>query len=174
MVDWSTVVIAAISAGAGLAGSIIAGHFNLKGLGMSHRRDDDAMIRTKAEDLYVELDRLQEVNNVVTIRAMAAMNSKSAPEPFPVINLGKARALVGLYFPECLPALEKYDTEGHERAKSLRDDLKEQKMDVSTAMLSYALLDSQGMLQMCRDAQTLLDKQVGLIGKSARDSFIAK
>ncbi len=174
MVDWSTVLIAAISAGAGLGGSVIAGHFNLRVVTKSHRRDDVALIRAKVEELYAELDYVQNLSNVSAAGAMAAINAQAAPqEKFDTINLGKIRSIVGLYFPTCQTAIGAFDQQAAENAKTLRVDLEEKKLNPLTAGFSYLLLECQSRTRMCGELRELLDKQADVIGKSVRDGLVA-
>jgi hypothetical protein len=171
MVDNSTVLIAAISAGAGLAGSVVVGHFSLRGLGLAHRREDAAAIRMKAEELYGELDRLQAQGGVVSVHALVAMQTKQgSPDQFPPLDLGKMRALAGLYFPECLPPVREYDAFVMENARALRAEIKKGDVDQLIAGFGYVAADAQAVVMMCRQVRAKLDAQVGSLGESVRNS----
>ena len=169
MVDWSTVLIAAISGGAGLAGSVIAGHFNLKALRMGHRNDDVVSIRAKVEELYAELDHIQELSNESAVRAMAAIKAQGVPqEKFGTINLGKIRSIVGLYFPKCQAAIDAFDQEDIEDVKALRADFKS---DPLTAGFGYMLVQCAGRSKMCHEMRKLLECEANMVGKSVREGI---
>lgn len=59
MTDYGTVAIAAITALARWGGSVIAGGFRMRELDKSHARDDMALMRTKVDELFSELDLIQ-------------------------------------------------------------------------------------------------------------------
>lgn len=169
MADISTVLIAAISAGAGLAGSVIAGHFNLKALGLTHKRDDVATIGAKVEELYAELDRIQDAANQFSLRAMTAIHNKETEQPkIDTINLGKVRAIVGLYFPACLAPLGEFDARAAEHGKILRTDLKEKTLSPMEAACGYVLLECTSLVRLCGDMRGLLGAEAGVVGQSVR------
>ena len=164
MADCATVLIAAISASAGLAGSVIAGQFNLKALSKAHSKDDAVSIRIKVEELYAELDNIQDLSNVSAVKALTAINAKAAPqERFDAINLGKVRSIVGLYFPECQVAIDAFDKQDIEDVKALRADFEN---DPLTAGFSYILVQCAGRSKMCREMRDLLGKEAKAIGIS--------
>ena len=166
MVDCATVLIAAISAGAGLAGSFIAGHFSLKALSMGHRKDDVVSLRVKVEELYAELDHIQNLSNSTMALAAPALKAHAAPqEKFDVINLGKIRSIVGLYFPSCQTAIDAFDKQEVEDAKALRAKIED---DPVTASFSFILIQCAHISKMCREMRDLLGKEAKAIGISVR------
>ena len=172
MVDYSTVLIAAISASAGLAGSVIAGHFNLKTLSNAHRKDDEVSIRIKVEELYAELDHIQELSNVSAVRALTAINANASPqEKFDAINLGKVRSIVGLYFPTCQAAIDAFDKQDIVDVEALRANFTN---DPLTAVFSYMLVQCAGRSKMCLEMRDLLGKEAEVIGLSVRGGLGAR
>ena len=166
MTDVWTALIAAISGAAGLGGGLIAGRFNLKAVAKTHRRDDLATLRDKFEEMYAELDRVQDLSNVTSSRALVAMNAKKMPDEKPdAINLGKIRSIVQLYFPTCQPAIDALDQREIEDVKKLRADLKDNPV---AATLMHLITQCYSISKMCRDMRELLAAQGKEVGKSVR------
>jgi hypothetical protein len=171
MADVWTALIAAISGAAGLSGGFVAGKFNLKSVAKTHRRDDLAALRGKFEELCAELDRVQNLSNSSSVRAVTAMNEKKAPsEPMEPVNLGKIKSIVRLYFPTCEPAIAALERREFEETKKLRDGIK---ADPMSAVLGYALLQNASTLRMCSDVRDLLAAQAENIGRSVRESLVS-
>ncbi len=168
MADEWTALIAAISGAAGLGGGLIAGRFNLKAVAKTHRRDDLATLRDKFEEMYVQLDRVENLSNETSSSALVAMNANSMPkERLAPIDLGKIRSIVQLYFPTCQPAVDALDQRETEGVKKLRADLKDNPV---AANLMHVITQCYSISKMCRDVRELLTAQANEIGKSVRDS----
>lgn len=169
MADYATVLIAAITAGAGLGGGLIAGRFNLKALVMSHRRDDAVSIRAKVEELYAELDHIENMSAEMSAQVMNAIGKQDAPaERFQTINLGKVRAIVALYFPACQPAFEAFDQRSTENARLLRASLEKKDRDPSFPLYEHVLLESQSRQRLCGELREFLGKEAEQLGKAIR------
>lgn len=169
MVDYATVLIAVISAGAGLGGSIIAGNFSLKSVRLMHRRDDDALVRSKVEELYAELDRVQALSNVLAARAMKEMNAEvPSGEQFEQINLGRIRAVVSMYFPNCKVVIEDFDKEKIGNDKEIRKIFEDPKADLLKQSYKWASVDFVMVGSMCRNIRERLENEAETIGLSVR------
>ncbi|MCC6827781.1 MAG: hypothetical protein IT550_06085 [Novosphingobium sp.] len=169
MADVWTALIAGITGAAGLSGGFVAGKFNLKSVAKTHRRDDLAALRGKFEELYAELDHVQNLSNSLSAQIMVAMNDKKAPsQPTEPVNLGKIKSIVRLYFPTCEPAIAALEQREVEETKKLRDG---NKADPISAFLFYAMHQNASTLRMCSDVRDLLAAQAENIGRSVRDSL---
>jgi hypothetical protein len=167
MVDYATILIAAISAGAGLGGSIIAGYLSLKAVRLSHRREDSALVRSKVEELFAELDRVQALSHILSARALKEMNAETpSQDQFEQINLGKIRSIAGMYFPECKTAIASFDAEYAKVYKEVRELFKNHPPDLMKKSYGLISLEFGFMAKMCRDIRGILERNAEIIGAS--------
>lgn len=166
MADWTTVCIALITAGAGLGGSVIAGHFSMKSVTKTHEREDRVTLEDKVEELFTLLDDVKLVGSKISSKALIALNANAAPaEPLPVSNLGKVRSLVGLYFPSCAPALIAFDARSAENTGALRAAIQAAEVTPLQAGFQHALLEGQSLVRLGDDLRVLLSAQARQIGR---------
>jgi hypothetical protein len=169
MVDYGTVAIAAITALAGWGGSVIAGGFRMRELRRSHGRDDSALLRTKVEELFVELDALQAAASQQIVTAMGILDRRDpAGATVEKFNLGRIRSLVTLYFPALAAAVATYDAKCGALIKTLRADLQDPDMDKITAMYGHVVQAGQLTSNLCEELRGSLTDGAGVIGASIR------
>lgn len=171
MVDYSTALIAAITAMAGWGGSVIAGGFRTRELSQSQKREDAAQMREKVDKLFSELDALQNLLSEQIVTAVGILDRKDAAgAKIEKLNLGRVRSLVSLYFPDLAAMVTVYDDNCNELIRTLRADLQNEDMDKMTAMYGHVVRVGQVTSNLCNELQISLTKRAGEIGASIRDA----
>ncbi|MBY0284325.1 MAG: hypothetical protein K2W81_10220 [Sphingomonas sp.] len=169
MVDYSTALIAAITAMAGWGGSVITGRFRTRELSQSQRRDDAALMRAKVDELFSELDALQNVSSEQIVVAISILDRKDAAgAKIEKLNLGRIRSLVSLYFPDLAAMVTVYDENCNGLIRTLRADLQNEGMDKMTAMYGHVIQASQLTSNLCNELRVSLTKSATKIGTSIR------
>lgn len=169
MVDHGTVAIAAITALAGWGGSVIAGGFRMRELRKAHGRDDSALMRTKVEELFVELDAIQAAASQQIVTAMGILDRRDpAGATIEKFNLGRIRSLVTLYFPNLARMVATYDAKCGELIRTLRTDLQDPDMDKITAMYGHVAQAGQLTSNLCEELRGALTDEAEAIGASIR------
>lgn len=169
--DYSTALIAAVTAMAGWGGSVITGGFRTRELGKSHKRDDAALMRAKVDELFSELDALQNLASEQIVTAVGVLNRRDvADAKIEKLNLGRIRSLVTLYLPDLAASVAAYDEKCNELIKTLRADLQNTDMDNKTATFGHVVLAAQLTTNLCNELRGLLTEKAGEIGASIRNA----
>jgi hypothetical protein len=169
MADYSTALIAAITAFAGWGGSVITSGFRMRELGKTHKRDDAALMRVKVDELFSELDALQNLASEQIVTAVAVLNRKDvADAKIEKLNLGRIRSLVTLYLSDLAVAITAYDEKCDELIRALRADLQNEGMDNTTATFGHVILAGQLTTNLCNELRGLLTEKASEIGASIR------
>jgi hypothetical protein len=169
MADWSTVVIAAITALAGMGGSIIAGRYNLRVLSKTHRRDDAAQFRHAVDALFLELDAVPEASSRQVPLALTMANGALPERSLEPVNLGRVRAIVTLYFPDLHNALDTLSERENAATVALRTSI-QKGVNPLVAGGQFALEQSVYVSALCRDLRESLPEKAKEIGASVRES----
>lgn len=170
MTDFGTVAIAAITALAGIGGSIILGHYNMKALAKTHRRDDAAHFRDKVQALFSELDAVQDASSKQIPLAMAMANGAAPEKPIEAVNLGRVRAIVTLYFPELQGALVTLSDREAAATAAIRKSIENGNNPI-VAGGQFALEQSVYVSALCRELREALPATANVIGASVRESI---
>jgi hypothetical protein len=72
------------------------------------QREDEHLVREKAQELFDELDRVVRDSAKASVRAMERITNKDL-EAFPVPDLGKIRAISLTYFPDLMNAISSFE-----------------------------------------------------------------
>lgn len=99
-----------------LAGAFVGPFFQRKHEKWRADRDDRAILRGKAEDLFDELDQFVAKSQVASLAAVAKMQDDTV-EAKQVPDLGRVRAIAAIYFPTALPLIDTFENENLEFMK---------------------------------------------------------
>ncbi len=169
MDDYSTAAIAAITALAGWGGSVITGGFRMRELKKAHKRDDATLMRAKVDELFSELDALQNLASEQIVTAVGILNRRDAADAkIEKFNLGRIRSLVTLYLPELAASVATYDEKCNELLKTLRADLQNDDMDNMSATFGHVVLAGQLTTNLCNELRGLLTEKASEIGAPIR------
>lgn len=169
MADYSTALIAGITALAGWGGGFITGSFRMWELGKSHQRDDAALMRSSVGELFSELDLLQNLASQQIVTAIGILDRRDATgAKIEKFNLGRIRSLVALYFPDLAAVVANYDEKCSELIMTLRADLQNEGMDKMSAMYGHVVQAGQLTTNLCEDMRRLLTKKASEISASIR------
>jgi len=170
MDDYSTAAIAAITALAGWGGSVITGSFRMRELNKAHKRDDAALMRAKVDELFSELDALQNLASEQIVTAVGVLDRRDAADAkIEKLNLGRIRSLVTLYLPDLAASVATYDEKCNELIKTLRADLQNKDMDNISASFGHVVLAGQLTTNLCNELRGLLTDKASEIGASIRN-----
>ena len=87
-------------------------------------REDRAVLRNKAEELFDELDSFVLKSQGASIAALARMQD-SGVEAKPVPDLGRVRAIAAIYFPTSLTMIDAYEATNLEALRSIAEQTEE-------------------------------------------------
>ena len=99
-----------------LAGAFVGPFFQRKHERWRADRDDRAILRAKAEELFDELDRFIAKSHEASLAAFAKMQDQNV-ETKAVPDLGRSRAIAAIYFPTSLPLIDKFESDNVELIK---------------------------------------------------------
>lgn len=166
MADWPTVVIALVSAGAGIGGGVLQQIFVKRARALADVRDDANLLRGKLEELFLELDRLENDSNRTTVSAIMTLNSGVAGEIKDTIGVGRVRAHANLYFPECMGRIAEYEDRRTAAMKELADEAKAG--NIRTGTVKSLIQESENLGQLIRELRDELAIVARRIGKPTR------
>ena len=106
-----------------LAGAMLGPFFQRRHERWKARRDDEKVLRDKAEELFDELDRVSRQAGQASVRSLQMIKDKSL-EALPVPDLGKIRAIVVMYFPDAMQIIERFENSHSEATKGIFDSLR--------------------------------------------------
>ena len=104
-----------------IAGAIAGPHLQRRHDRWTARREDEQLIRNKAQELFEELDRLSHESAKASVRAMEKLKDDSL-DSIPVPQLGQARAIAALYFPSSLKLIEDFEEKHGALAKKVFEE----------------------------------------------------
>ena len=93
-----------------LAGACVGPFFQHKHEKWRADRDDRAILRAKAEELFDQLDQFVAKSQAASLAAMAKMQDHTV-EAKQVPDLGRVRSIAAIYFPTALPLIGTFETE---------------------------------------------------------------
>jgi len=99
-----------------LAGTFVGPFFQRKHEKWRADRDDRAILRNKAEELFDELDQFVAKSQAASVAAVAKMQDDTIQAKH-VPDLGRVRAIAAIYFPTALPLIDAFETENLELIK---------------------------------------------------------
>ena len=105
-----TVISTLIGGFLALGGALIGPFFARRHEKWRARRDDEDKLRLKAEELFDELDRLNQHSHASLMSVIKVYKGK-AGDVLPVPDLGKVRAIVTVYFPSAQSIVDDFETE---------------------------------------------------------------
>lgn len=171
MIDYSTALIAAVTAMAGWGGSVITGGFRTRELRQSQTREDAALMRAKVDELFSEIDALQNLSSEQIVTAVGILDRRDAVNAkIEKLNLGRIRSLVTLYFPDLAAIVAVYDKDCNELIRKLRADLQNEGMDKMTAMYGHVVQVAQVTSNLCNELRILLTEKTSEIGATIRNA----
>ena len=107
-----------------LAGAMLGPFFQRRHERWKARRDDEKVLRAKAEELFEELDRVGLQAGQASVRSLQMIKDKSL-QALPVPDLGKIRAIVVMYFPDAIQIIENFENSHSTATKGIFNSLKE-------------------------------------------------
>jgi hypothetical protein len=116
---WSTIAGGLLA----LGGAWIGPHFQRRHERWRAKREDQNVLRQKAQELFDELDRLVNESQQASLSAIARLQDKSAASK-PVPDLGGVRAIAAIYFPSSLSLVDAFENENQQILKSIADQAK--------------------------------------------------
>ena len=72
-------------------------------------RQDEQLLREKAQELFDAIDTLVSKSQASTLSALALLKDESSAEAIPVPDLGNIRGLSTIYFPSLLDRIAKFE-----------------------------------------------------------------
>lgn len=93
-----------------LGGVLIGPYFQRKHERWKAKREDQNILRAKAQELFDELDSIIRQSQEASLAAVARMQD-AAVKAKPVPDLGRVRAIAAIYFPTSLPLIENFETQ---------------------------------------------------------------
>ena len=72
-------------------------------------RQDEQLLREKAQELFDAIDTLVSKSQASTLSALARLKDESSAEAIPVPDLGNIRGLSTIYFPSLLDRIAKFE-----------------------------------------------------------------
>ena len=75
------------------------------------KRQDDQLLRDKAQELFDEIDAMVSASQASMLSALARMRDKAASETIPVPDLGRIRAISTVYFPVLFERISKFEAD---------------------------------------------------------------
>ncbi|HTN13731.1 MAG TPA: hypothetical protein VL094_02875 [Sphingomonadaceae bacterium] len=168
MADWSTVAIAGITGLAGIGGSAIGGLFASTALAKTHKRDDARLMREQIEALYEELDAIQQTSQRNTPKAMELASGSIPAEPLEGANLGKAAAIIALYFPDLNAPLLALRVRENAAVTALREGLQGDSPLAAGGI--FAIEQSVYLSSFCNEMREVLVAKAHSVGASVRRS----
>jgi gas vesicle protein len=108
-----------------LAGALIGPTLQRKHDRWLAKREDENLLREKAEQLFDELDKIQDQSRKSTMSVMASVTNVQQ-EIIPVPDLGKVRAIVSVYFFTASKIVSDFENHKDSSGKVFMDYTKEQ------------------------------------------------
>lgn len=167
MADWATAAIAVITGSAGILGARLQAGIAAKaaGLGLAAAREAD--YRTRIEELFELVEKLESNSQINMTSALVAAHSKEKVTPV-AIETGRIRAYCALYFPQLLEHVERLDGKSQEAMKDLRD-LLEKTGPEAVAVLAHVRL-SAAVVAFAAEMRKSLIPIATEAGRMTRDS----
>jgi len=78
------------------------------------KREDAALYREKASEVFEEVDHILNQSHRALISSLSGWASEAEDKPERIAELGKLRSLVATYFPDCLKLLDNFDAKSGE------------------------------------------------------------
>jgi hypothetical protein len=108
-----------------LAGALIGPNLQRKHDRWLAKRQDEALLRDKAEELFEELDRMQQGSRRAMLSVMASVRDPSE-QVQPIPELGKIRAIVCVYFESASKIVNEFERQRDSSGQIFMDYTKEQ------------------------------------------------
>jgi hypothetical protein len=150
---WTLIVVALISALAAIAGAIAGPLVQRRTTSDEANRARARLRLEKAEEIYVEMDRVQFELGKLTAAALHLMDPSRdrAIEPA-IISLGRLRGLIAIYFPEGNAIFAEFDKEEVGRVVELRETL-----EAATAKANAKAVTGVGIARMLTHQADITD-----------------
>ena len=135
----------------------------------TERRDDLAVLRVKVEELFLEIDRLDNQAAKANVQyLMDIQKGVSRESPEDQISIGKIRSYVSLYFQDCTDCIAGFDERAAKNLAMLRDNLQNKEFGTQSAIVLSIAQGTQNFGILSRDIRVRLAAIATSTGASIR------
>lgn len=108
-----------------LGGSTAGPFFQNRQQRFDAKRQDLAILRDRAQDIFDEIDivvRKSQLASISALQSLADRHGNQPEVPEPVADLGRLRGLVAIYYPSALPILTQFELQNVNLLESVQKE----------------------------------------------------